>query len=369
MNTPNTEMDYAPEDEAALNNKRIIMNVPGDHVADACADVFDEKDGRLILWGYRYAHGRKWTWKDCAKNFGVETGALNRTWRGQPNDGELEKVLKATRQLIEEVDNAPAEYALTEAAVRIEGLFGVALRFAQKGVGGLFLVAGPTGCGKTTVLEALTHRYNHGATDYYPFDNGGGKKHVVKDLAERNNINRWLNYNDMEPRVRDCYGPRGVMVLVFGEIDLTLERRQMPTDILEWLRRLADIRKCSIILEGRFDRFLSNVRRTEYDVTQLIRRCKRKLIIDVDGTEADIEKLFKFRCPKVKYTPEIKTALLGINGQDYGGFGGVNNVIDIAIDYAQEDCDGAALTEAHILTVAKKEKAANDKFGKEMKRE
>jgi hypothetical protein len=351
------EVQPQSQTDADETRTRRLIQIPGDHVAEACEFSYSANDGRTVLWAFHYGISQRWTARQFAKKLNVSTAEIYRVFQGNAQDGELDRVLKSTRALQEKVGDGPALYAKTSISRDIEELFKVALRRGEKGTGGLFLVVGMTGIGKSITLKSLCRLNNHGSTQFYPFDNAGGKKHVIYDLAALNNINKSLNYTETTPRVRACYGPRRVRLLVFDELDLTLERRNDPTDITEYLRRLADIQEFSIILAGRFDRFVHNVRRTGYDITQLMRRCKRKLIIPREAPEADVEILFKYRCPDVHYSPAIHTALKAMNSHDFGGFGGVSNIIDNAIDFAQEDCH-EELHEKHVLAIAKKEMAA-----------
>jgi hypothetical protein len=360
----NGAMKERDNDEYSVQGGYSIINLPGDHVARGCYDHYEDGEARLLKWLYYYAIGNRWSWKTFTEEVGLRAEEIGNVLTGKPNtDGHLTTVIKYAKELREKVGSEVPHYAKTSFAKEIVGALNTAREALEAGDWGIVFVAGESGCGKTCVGRGWNVENNHGVSQFYEFDNGGGKKHVIQQLAGLNNINRWLSYTDTVERLQDCfrYSPR---VLIIDEPHLMLEGRIRHLDTIEYLRRLADITHSVIVFLATMDRFQAALAETAYNDVQFWRRCLQKLLLNRHGTAKDIETVFAFRCPGLTLDEKLLDVLTLINEHEKGGFGMVNTVISNAHRFARRTKE--KLTRTHLLVAAKDEVDSLDAIQKAM---
>lgn len=328
------------------------INLPGDHVVKGCHRAYDADTAKLLIWLFYYAIAQRWTIARFKEESGLEWATILRVLKGAPKDDrETAAVLKVAKQMRESVGSDQPRFAKTSFAREIVGALNNAREASEDGEKGLVFITGESGCGKSVVAEGWCADNNHGVAQFLAWDAGGGKKHLVHELAELNNINGWQNYNITVSRVKNCYRPG--RILVVDEVHTMITGRMRNLDCIDYLRRLSDVSGCVIVLIATLDQFQQALSETTYNDVQFWRRCLFKLFLDRHGSDKDIEVLFRYRCPKLAPTQSVMDTLLLINRHEKGGFGMVNTVISNAQRFARKRNE--PMSGAHLLTVAEKE--------------
>jgi hypothetical protein len=341
---------------------KVTINVPGDHANARCRGAYERDQAELALWSYYRA--LPMTWREAAAFYELETLTLKKLWLGALAGAELASALKAVADVKEASGrNTQPRYAQTTAARKFNHALEVALDTADADLPltkpRIIFIAADAGAGKTTLLRAFADANNHGRTCYWQPDRIGGLKHCVQELAALNNINSYVSYNDMLPRVQSCFDHR---VLLVDDAHTLIEDGNQRLRKLEFLLGLHDTRRVTIVMAAALDRFGAALSEVRYNNKQFFRRCRYKLIVDDPATRKDVEALWMFHFPKLSLPDDVRTILEALNAHPQGGFGAVASTLDDVRRFA--DKRGERVSAALALAVASEQLADLEKLGK-----
>jgi len=257
-------------------------------------------------------------------------------------------------------------YADTSIARQINYTFKVAMRSAARRKGVLLFIAGASRVGKTFVTQALCNR--HGAM-FYPYDDGGGARHVQRQLAALMGISKFGNADLIDKLNAAFEAMPDPRVLVVDELHLMLRGRSNHPVMIEFLRRLADLRGISVIALATFDRFQQALAESHWNDTQFFGRCDDILILDPQWIakgkprpiDADIEALHKFDCPEIKLDDGLAKIWRALHDHEKGGPGLISRCIAKARDFAAEDVREKFARE-HLIVCAERQLTALDQL-------
>jgi DNA transposition AAA+ family ATPase len=354
------EKDFNPQ--GGQLTAKVTINVPGDHANARCRGAYTREQAELALWSYY--RSLPMTWREAAAFFDVESAVLKKLWLGALDGAELTAALKAVAEVKESSGrNATPRYAMTSAARKFGHALEVALDTADADLPltkpRIIFIAADAGAGKTTLLRAFAEANNHGRTCYWQPDRIGGLKHCVQELAALNNINSYVSYNDMLPRVQSCFDHR---ILIVDDAHTLIEDGSNRLRKLEFLLGLHDTRRVTIVMAAALDRFGSALSEVRYNHKQFFRRCRYKLILDDPASRKDVEALWTFHFPRLALPDELRTILEALNAHAQGGFGAVAAVLDDVRRFA--DKRGERVGAPVALAVASEQLADLEKLGK-----
>jgi len=349
-----------PIEEQLDQTPRHTINVPGDHVVRNCRDAYTADQADLVIWSFYRAINM--TWQEAAGFYEMDTAVLNRVWRGKGTADELAAALQTFAAIKEATGkNAAPRYAQTSAARKIIHALDIGrdLVGRSKRDPGFIFIGADAGAGKSTCLQAWAEDNNHGLSCYMPNDRIGGTKHIVQELARLNNINTWISYNDMLPRVQRCMDRR---ILLVDDAHKLLEPATISLPKLEYFMGLHDTTNVVIVLAAALDKFGEMLSLTAYNAKQFWRRCAYHVLLTDPATRKDIEAVWRYMCPKLTLTNELATIFEAVNAHELGGFGKVSAIIKDAMRFA--DKRNEKLTAPLVLAVASEQLADLEKLGR-----
>jgi hypothetical protein len=241
--------------------------------------------------------------------------------------------------------------APTSFARQIIYTINVAARLSAAGRGGLFFIGGDARVGKTFVAQTLAQERGF---LFYPYDDGGGLRHVQRQLGKLVGFTKHGNAELVDKLHETFKAMPAPRVLVIDEMHLMLRTRTSHPLIVEFLRRLADICKISIVMVATFDRFREALAETKWNDKQFWGRCTDILILDPQWLRApnprvkgdageprpiadDIAALHKFSCPEIKLDENIAKIWRAMYDHEKGGLGIIAECIVKARDFADAD--------------------------------
>lgn len=354
--------ELSAEDSRNIQPKHTI-DLPGDHANRNCREAYGKDDAELALWAYYRALAM--SWKDAAEFYDVEeTAILYRAWCGKLVGTDLDRALAAFRKVRDASGkNCGPRYANTRMARKVRHALDVARETLDENLplseARMIFVGADAGDGKSTVATSFTADNNHGLTCYWQHPRIGGLKSQVQRLADLNNVNSYISYNDLQPRVAACFPHR---ILIVDDAHKLIENGKKDLPKLDYFLGLHDTVPVIVVLLTCLDKFCESLADTTYNDRQFWRRCRHIEVIDERANDDDIETLFKFKCPSLAMNDKLLKTLGDINAHDEGGFGKVGQIFTDAHFLAKRD--SARMTTAHIFTAASKQLEQLEKIHK-----
>lgn len=253
----------------------------------------------------------------------------------------------------------------------------VAARAGSRGKGVLLFIAGDSRIGKTFVTESWC---TETGAKFYPYDDGGGARHVQRQLAALFGISKYGNAELVDKLEAFCRAMPPPRVLVVDELHLMLRGRSNHPVMIEFLRRLADLCGISVVALATFDRFKQALAESNWNDTQFFGRADDILILDPEWVrrptatdkgerrpvEADIEALHKFDCPEIKLDDGLAKIWRALHDHEKGGPGLICRCIAKARDFAADDLK-EKFSREHLVACAERQLNALDQLTSQLR--
>lgn len=256
---PESDLPLVPLDDKSLIPAKtppmIVsgINISGDTIITATAHL-DDQQKSLVRWAFNYAKEQNWSWKECAKQFGISENALYRIFTDKYRDAKLERIkldgvcreLAKAKTLIEERASI-RRHPFIETSIwrRIDKICTEAL-VSQT----IAMIYGESQIGKTTSFGEHLRRNNHGATKYIRCPATSGVQYLVREIAIACRVPAKKGIESLRPRIYNAID--GSTLVIFDELHeifLTYSRANILR-ALEFIREIHDRTQCGMVLGG-----------------------------------------------------------------------------------------------------------------------
>ncbi len=275
--------------------------------------------------------------------------AVWRIWNGDAVEKDQAAFIDAVESFRKKCgEKNRGSFAVTSYSEAILNVFQIALRRSLRGEPAVFFIQGDAGVGKTVVSRAW-RMDNIGNVWMFEVPGPVGFKGMIGDIAEMQGMGAGSSYNQMRRTVWGQF-ERG-HVLIVDEAHLLVDEGRSKQPKIDYLRRLCDIRQCSVVLNVTDDRFEAALADSSYNDRQLSRRFGRTMFLDWPPTNKDIRSLFQFKCPHIEMDDGMFSSFRAAVDHEKGGFGVVGRIIADAEDIAFKE-DREVKTKDILISLA-----------------
>ncbi|KAF0093452.1 MAG: hypothetical protein E1N59_2853 [Puniceicoccaceae bacterium 5H] len=259
------------------NSANAGINVPLN--LDCWQELSEEYQDELI-WYHQHLIDKNIQWKNIHNTIGYERSVIFKILKGT-YPGSWDNVIAAIRKYrasIKQIQNS------TFAANRISRLISSTLDYASIS-GGIVMIIGESGQGKTAGADDWMHRHNGGRTAMVEVPPTGGHKGVLRALCAKSKAGKNASVTEMEASVRRAFNSRRFMILDEAARLLPTDRRSHPYTV-EFFRSLHDEKELpmGLMVTSRFE---EQLRKMDYVFEQLLGRIDLTVKLPTEMTEED----------------------------------------------------------------------------------